>query len=64
MGLGTVHLDYKPTDDREVVCLELWKGKGLLLVQKAGEERVRQRLGIYPASMHDVMLIFMITSKG
>jgi hypothetical protein len=36
MGLGTVHLDDRPVGERKVVCLELWKCQGLILVEKEG----------------------------
>lgn len=60
IGLGTVHLDDKPTGEREVLCLELWKGQGLLLVQKEDEEGIWQRLGIYSMSVFVLMLVFVM----
>ena len=58
LGVGTVHLDDRPTGEREVVCLELWKGQGLLLAEKEKEEGNWQRLGVYSMSAYDSTLVF------
>jgi hypothetical protein len=50
VGVGIVHLDDRPEGDRLLVCLELFKCQGLLLVEREGEERVFERVGIYSMS--------------
>jgi hypothetical protein len=62
LGVGTVHLGDRPTGEREVVCLELWKGQGLLLVEKEEEEGIWQRLGIYSMSAYVSALAFNLLS--
>ena len=58
LGVGTVHLDDRPAGEREVVCLELWKGQGLLLAEKEEGKENWQRLGIYSMSTYDSTLAF------
>lgn len=60
LGLGSVHLDDRPTGEMEVVCLELWRCQGLLLIEKEGEEGVWARLGIYSMSTYGFMLVFTL----
>ena len=58
VGFGTRHLDDIPTEERMVICLELFECQGLLLVKKEGEVGVYEKLGIYSTGESEYFLRF------